>query len=72
MYHLNEIYLLKFDCEKILGVYISNQLSFCQLVYYVIDKARKMCNLILRSFANCEPKVVVDIYKVCIRPIIDY
>ena len=42
-------------------------------VYYVIDKAWKMCNLIFRSFAYCEPKVVADLYKVYVRPIIvDY
>ena len=31
-----------------------------------------MCNLIIRSFANCEPKVVVVPYKVCVRPIREY
>ena len=54
MYHLNDIYLRKSDSEKMLGVYIYNQLSFCQHVYYVIDKARKMCNLLFRSFTNSE------------------
>ena len=41
-------------------------------MYYVIDKARKICNLILRSFANCESKVVLDLHKVYVRPIIKY
>ena len=55
-YHLNDIYLLKSDREKIWVVYVGNQFSFCQHVFYVLDKARKLCNLILRSFANSKPK----------------
>ena len=31
-----------------------------------------MCNLILRSVANCESKVVVDLYKLYVRPVLEY
>ena len=31
-----------------------------------------MCNLILKFFAKCEPKVVIDLYKMYVRPIMKY
>lgn len=72
IYHLHNTIISESKCEKILGVHIDNELSYTQHVFYVADKARKLCNMLLRSFAKCNANLLIQLYKIYVRPVLEY
>ena len=58
--------------EKILGVIIDTDISFKQHIYQCVDKANKMCNIILNNITDVDVCTLVDLFKCYVRPLLDY
>ena len=59
-------------CEKVLGVLIDDKLTFKDHAYMCVKKASQMCNMILANVHNFEKNVLINLYKTCARPYLDY
>ena len=59
-------------CVKELGVYIDSSLSFSEHVFNIVKKARVTCNLIFNAFHFCDNQVLINLFKVYVRPQLEY
>ena len=71
-YYINNTLLSVSQCEKILGVCIDNDLSFKTHIFAIVKKARQTCNLMLNAFAGVDIHVLVSLYKIYVRSVLDY
>ena len=55
-----------------LGVVVDKNLSFSQHCSSISAKARRVCGLIIHSFSNHEPKLLIKAYNVYVLPILMY
>ena len=68
----NKIKITETVSEKDLGVYIDPLLTFDSHISEVVKKARKLCNLIMRTISLKSSEIMLPLYKTLIRPIIEY
>ena len=61
-----------FDYVRDLGVLVSNDLSSSDHCNYIIKKARRISNLLLRSFVSKNKELLVRAFKTYVRPILEY
>ena len=59
-------------CEKDLGVYVDNALTFDEHVNLSTKKARKSAGLLLRNITHKTPHILVPLFKSLVRPILEY
>ena len=71
-YHFDNNNIILSKCEKILGVLINNKMSFEEHIYENVNKAHRMCNLILRNVKNVNNSVLIKLYKCFVRPLLEY
>ena len=71
-YYMGEEPLPVVDCEKDLGVYVSNDLSWDEHIYKSINKANSIVAWVDRSVICRSPEVMCNIYKTLIRPHLEY
>ena len=62
----------KSDAEKDLGVYVDNNLSFDHHVNTTVNKANKLAGMISHYITYKSPKVMIQLYKGLIRPVMEY
>ena len=58
--------------EKDLGVFVSDDLKFSKHCAKIIGRASKRIALIFRAFQSRDPSVMIKIYKIYIRPLLEY
>ena len=71
-YNVNNIKIMRSECEKILGVSIDAECSFKQHSFNIVQKARMTACNILRAFKVCDITVMVSLYKTYVRSILEY
>jgi hypothetical protein len=59
-------------CEKVLGVLIDDKLSFKEHIYECVNKASRMCTLILNNVQNVNNFVLIRLFKCFVRPLLEY
>lgn len=68
----NTVPLQQTNCEKDLGVYTDDQLTFQQHIAMKTKKANQMVGLIRRSFHFLDEKMFSLLFKSMVRPILEY
>ena len=58
--------------EKDLGVYIDPLLSFDDHIINTVNKARKVCGMIVRNIEYKTPDIMIPLFKSMVRPILEY
>ena len=58
--------------EKVLGIYIDEKLSFKKHVYECVNKASRMCALVLNNVKNVENSFLIKLFKCFIRSLLEY
>ena len=71
-YHVNGIALECVDDEKDLGVIISKSLKPDAHIKKCVSKANSMVGMIKRTFTNINTDIFNRLYKVYVRPILEY
>ena len=71
-YTINGNIVTKSECEKDLGVHISNDMKFSVHCSKICSKASQKINHMLRAFENRDPVFMIKIYKMYIRPTLEY
>ena len=56
------------ECEKILGIFVNNDLSFKTHIFALVKKARQICNILLTTFNGVYSIILISLYKIYIRP----
>ena len=64
--------LTKTDCEKDLGVYVDDKLSFTEHITNQVKKARCAAGVINRNIENKKPIVMIPLYKSMVRHNLEY
>ena len=59
-------------CEKDLGVFIDQNLSFDFHISQTIKKARRIAGMIVRTIKNRFPIIMSSLFKSLVRPILEY
>ena len=59
-------------CEKDLGIHIDPLLNFDKHIEIQTKKARALSGMIMRTFINRSPNILIPIFKSLIRPVIEY
>ena len=59
-------------CEKDLGVYVDNALSFDDHINLTTKKARRCAGMLLRSIGFKTVNILVPLFKSLVRPILEY
>ena len=49
-------------CEKSLGVWLDDKLSFKEHVYEIVNKSSRVCALILNNIKNVVNKILIKLY----------
>ena len=57
------------ECEKILGVFVDNDLSFKTYIFAMVKKVRQTCNILLIAFNRLDNIILISLYKIYIRSI---
>ena len=60
------------ECEKILGVFINKDLFFKTHFFVIVKKAKQTCNILLTAFIGVDNEILMSLYKIYIRSLIDY
>ena len=60
------------ECEKDLGVFIDNKLSFDKHINYSINKANKVMAVARKTFDYMDKEIFLNIYKGLVRPHLEY
>ena len=71
-YFMNNQPLPTVELEKDLGVFIDNHLKFHDHTAAVVAKANRILAIISKSFANLDLSMFPILYKVLVRPILEY
>ena len=50
------------ECEKILGVFVDNDLSFKTHIFAMVKKARQTCNILFTVFNGVDIKYILGQY----------
>ena len=58
--------------KKIVGFFLDDDLSFKIRIFTVVKKSSPMCNLLLRVFHGLNNNIIISLYKVYVRPLLDY
>ena len=72
LYHLNGKLLNCNNVEKDLGVYIGNDLKATHHTSKCILKANSILGMIKRTFTKITESIFLKVYKVYVRPILEY
>ena len=71
-YSIGNIQIGKSDCEKDLGVLVSNDLKSRKQCINVRNKANRVLGFISRSVSNRTSEVILKLYLALVRPHLDY
>ena len=71
-YHLGGCLITPSSEEKDLGVIISNDLKVAKNVAYSVKKANKVIAMIKRTFSYLDKAMLVQLFKVYVRPHLEY
>ena len=71
-YFMNNQPLPTVKLEKDLGVFVDNHLKFHDYTAAVVAKANHILAIINKSFANLDLSMFPILYKVLVRPILEY
>ena len=58
-------------CEKILGVWLDDKLSFTEHVYEIVNKSSRVFTLILNNIKNVDNNMLIKLYKCFVRPVLE-
>nr|XP_047141259.1 uncharacterized protein LOC124816207 [Hydra vulgaris] len=70
-YTLNSVELKDSECERDLGVYFSTNLKWKKIILST-SKANSMVGMLKMTFSRIDGKLVKTLYKVFIRPLIEF
>ena len=71
-YILNNKAIKKSDCEKDLGVLVSNDLKLAKHVAAVAFKANRVVGIIKKNFEFLDKETIVSLHLTLVRPILEY
>ena len=71
-YHLNGRLITPVNEEKDLGVVVSKDLKADKNIIHCITKANKMLGMIKRTFSHLDRTMLVQLFKVYVRPHLEY
>ena len=71
-YKMNDITLRNVKQEKDIGVIVDNQLKFEDYMYEKIKRTNNMMGLIRRSFIHLDEEMFLNLYKVLVKPHMEY
>jgi len=71
-YEINNITLPTSCCVKELGIQINDTLSFSLQCSSMVSKARSRCALFLRFFVCRDPTLMINFFRVYVRPLMEY
>ena len=71
-YYFDDNIITPSHCEKILGVIIDNKLSFKAHIYDCVNRASKICNIILANIKHVNNSILIKLYKSFARPLLKY
>ena len=71
-YSINNNVLHETTSEKDLGIYVDQLLNFEEHINITVKKARKIAGLIIRNITYKSKDVMVPLFKLLVRPIIEY
>jgi hypothetical protein len=71
-YFINNFKIKSCLSEKILGVIVDCKLTFREHIYQSINKASRICNLIVMNMKYADVNSLVRLYKCFARPILEY
>ena len=71
-FFLNGILIDSVTSHKDLGITFDNQLKLREHTTGIIAKANHLLEIIKKSFDNLEPDMLVKLFTVIVRPILEY
>ena len=71
-YHMDGHPLSNSDCEKDLGIYIDQDLTFSKHISMAVNKANRVMAITRRTFDYIDKDMFIQIYKGLIRPHLEY
>ena len=71
-FFLNGILIDSVTSHKDLGITFDNQLKLREHTTGIIAKANHLLEIIKKSFDNVEPDMLVKLFTVIVRPILEY
>jgi len=71
-YYIEDKEILKTDSEKDLGVWINNRMNFKVHVEKIVKECNSFIGMIRRNFSNLTEDLVATLFKVMIRPRLEY
>ena len=63
-YYMNEMPATVSECEKILRVFVDNDLSFKTHIFTMFKKARQTCDILLTAFNSVDNIILISLYKI--------
>ena len=69
---LKEIKINQVATHKHLGIFLSENMKWTAHIDYSVNKARKKLGLLRRQSQSLSTKQKIDIYKIMIRPVLEY
>ncbi len=64
--------LQQVDSVKYLGVVLTSDLTWSEHISNICSEVRKLIGLLYRHFHHCSPEVMLRLYRVFIRPHLEY
>jgi len=71
-YSINDTAIQQVAHAKYLGVIIDEKLSWNEHTLKITNKARQTTAFLRRNVSNCPAHIKCNIYKIMVRPILDY
>ena len=71
-YYINDTLISVSTSEKILGVFLDDDLSFKIHLFGVVKKSGQMRNFLLLAFHGLNNNIIISLYKVYVRSLLDY
>ena len=71
-YYINDTLIPVSTSEKILGVFLDDDLSFKIHLFGVVKKSGQMRNFLLLAFHGLNNNIIISLYKVYVRSLLDY
>ena len=70
-YYINDALISVSKCKKISGVFLDDDLSFETHIFGGFKKSKQMCDLLLRAFRGLNNNIIISLYKVYERFLLD-
>ena len=72
VYTINGAVIVPVETIKDLGIYVSNDLSWSAHINEIVNKANRVCNVILHAFVCHSVELHMSAFETYVKPILDY